>query len=176
MLIKHTFTVTVLFPGEFTRSLYAASHVVRFVEEATGFQAGVEGKTRAVIANGVAHEWRSVPMRQEKETNIFCHSKVSGCLRVCYIPTPRGPVATYAVSPGMCGMSPAHWGSRQSRGPKASPPLLRNFEPLRDLDSSWSRPESLTHTSLYATGCHPIRPISLSPTLITTFSRIMPTL
>lgn len=78
--------------------------------EAAGFQTGVKGKANAVITPSLLmREEEMVPMRhEEKKMPPLLLLKVSECLRVYWVPTPCGPVATHAVLPGMCGMSPAH--------------------------------------------------------------------
>ncbi len=68
-------------------------------------------------------------MRQEegKKTPPLLPLRVSECPGVCWVPTPCGPVATHAESPGMRGMSPAHGGELSDTRPEAGTPLLRNL-------------------------------------------------
>lgn len=112
----------------------------------------------------------------------FLPLRVSKRPRVCWVPTPCGPVATHAVSPGMYGMSPAHWGSCQSLGQRLVPPPakklhLNTWEEVWEAECAERKKQRLLQEeskSFCVTGSNPNCPISLElrTTLYTSYSRI----
>lgn len=88
MLIKTTVKKN-CFPGEVTRSHLGSITCFKYLEEATGFQAGLKKKSKVVIADGEPHERGSVPMRQEKKN--ICHSKSAGVFQFAGFPHPVVP-------------------------------------------------------------------------------------
>lgn len=94
--------------------------------------------------------------------------RVSKCPRVCWVPTPCGPMATHAVSPGMHGMSPAQWGSCQSLVQRLVGPCWETlFKHLRRGFLDWVCAEKMQRLlqgetkSFYVTGSIPNCPICL---------------
>lgn len=113
---------------------------------------------------------------EEKMPPPLLSLRVSKCPRVYWVPTPRSPVATHEASPGMCGMSPARWGSCQSLGQRLVPPCWETSfkhwrRSVREKEQRLLQEES---KSFYGTGPNPNGTISLKlrTTLYTSYSRI----